>query len=419
MGRLEIGTARDGGFYLLFLAVFAQREKSLGKVIGCPGKGRWRRSVCPVALSKALLVQERLRFFRFFRYRGCGEEPGQYGEWSEMLRIGVCDDEDGARAYLAALVRGQCGNWEVTEYTSAEEYLSSGREHDLLFLDIELGAGTGVGSLYNAGEYRGQDWEEMTSTCATGTESQEERWNCATGAGSQEERWNCAAEAGSQEKRWNCAAGTGSQEGKPLCTAGPEHRMDGMALARRIREGEGKQPLIIFVTGYEEYVYDAFDVGAFHYLLKPIEERRFLEIFHRALQVVEGDYRSEKERKNCPEQNLEKAQGNTLMVHWGGVSRAVPIQSIRYLESRGHKVILHLEDREVEYYARIRDLEEALGEAFFRIHKGYLAGLSHVESYSRTEVVLTSGVRLPVSKYKYGDFVKVYLRFLQQGGTGK
>ena len=38
--------------------------------------------------------------------------------------------------------------------------------------------------------------------------------------------------------------------------------LDGMALARTIRErSSGTQPVMIFVTGYERYVFDAFDVG--------------------------------------------------------------------------------------------------------------------------------------------------------------
>ncbi|MCI9071793.1 MAG: response regulator transcription factor [Lachnospiraceae bacterium] len=49
----------------------------------------------------------------------------------------------------------------------------------------------------------------------------------------------------------------------------PEQGMDGMEMARQIRGMENvKQPVIIFVTGYEKYIYDAFDVGAFQYLLK-------------------------------------------------------------------------------------------------------------------------------------------------------
>ena len=60
---------------------------------------------------------------------------------------------------------------------------------------------------------------------------------------------------------------------------------DGMALARQIREGSSAaQPVIIFVTGYERYVFDAFDVGAFQYLLKPVNEEKFAQVFARAVE---------------------------------------------------------------------------------------------------------------------------------------
>jgi len=55
--------------------------------------------------------------------------------------------------------------------------------------------------------------------------------------------------------------------------------MDGMELARNIRAVDiGRQPIIVFVTGYEKYVYDAFDVGAFQYLVKPVDEKKFAAV---------------------------------------------------------------------------------------------------------------------------------------------
>ncbi|HBN57105.1 MAG TPA: DNA-binding response regulator, partial [Lachnospiraceae bacterium] len=58
----------------------------------------------------------------------------------------------------------------------------------------------------------------------------------------------------------------------------PGDDLDGMALARQIRERvSAAQPVIIFVTGYERYVFDAFDVGAFQYLLKPVDEEKFAQ----------------------------------------------------------------------------------------------------------------------------------------------
>ena len=60
-------------------------------------------------------------------------------------------------------------------------------------------------------------------------------------------------------------------------------------------------------------------------------------------------------------------------------------------------------------------MEAKLGNQFCRVHKGYLVNLAYVAGYSRTELTLTNGEKLLISKYKYQDFVKAYLRFLKQG----
>ena len=163
--------------------------------------------------------------------------------------------------------------------------------------------------------------------------------------------------------------------------AGDGPGMDGMELARRIRGMElERQPVIIFVTGYEKYVYDAFDVGAFQYLLKPIDEQRFAEVFGRAAaQII---FEAEQKKK-------------TLVIQYGSESRAVPLQDIYYIESRNHKVAPYLKDGELEYYKKIGRLEEELQGQFFRIHRGYLVNLAYVEGYDKTEATLTGGIRLP------------------------
>ncbi len=182
-----------------------------------------------------------------------------------------------------------------------------------------------------------------------------------------------------------------------LNAAGP----DGMALARQIREGgPAARPVIIFVTGYERYVFDAFDVGAFQYLLKPVDEEKFAQVFARAAAQIEAG-------RDTP--------ARTLTLQSAGVSRTVPLDSIYYIESSNHKVVLRLKDGEFSCYAKIRDLEAELGDQFFRVHKGYLVNLAYVEGYGKTEVTLTNGEKLLISKYKYQDFVKTYLRFLKRG----
>ncbi len=179
----------------------------------------------------------------------------------------------------------------------------------------------------------------------------------------------------------------------------PEPGMDGMGMARRIRGMEDiKQPIIVFVTGYEKYVYDAFDVGAFQYLLKPVDEQKFAEVFKRAVKQAVSD--AEQGKK-------------VLVVQYGSTGKTIPLNDIYYMESQNHKIAVHFKDGVLEYYAKIGDLEEELQGQFCRIHKGYLINLSYVDEYNKTEVTLTNGDKLLISKYKYEDFVKAYLRFMR------
>ena len=180
---------------------------------------------------------------------------------------------------------------------------------------------------------------------------------------------------------------------------GPGQDMDGMEMARQIRGMEDtKQPIIIFITGYEKYVYDAFDVGAFQYLLKPVDEQKFAEVFRRAAEQAAAY--TEQDKK-------------VLMIQYGGTGKTIPLRDIYYMESQNHKIAVHMKDGVLEYYAKMSDLEEELQGQFCRVHKGYLINLSYVDEYNKTEVTLTNGDKLLISKYKYEDFVKAYLHFMQ------
>ena len=63
---------------------------------------------------------------------------------TETIKIAVCDDEKNIRSYLVSLIKKQGRECNITEYNSAYEYLSDGKEHDIIFLDIEMG-GSGAG----------------------------------------------------------------------------------------------------------------------------------------------------------------------------------------------------------------------------------------------------------------------------------
>ena len=95
--------------------------------------------------------------------------------------------------------------------------------------------------------------------------------------------------------------------------------------------------------------------------------------------------------------------------------RNMSAEKICYIESNNRKVILCAGGEKTECYGKIGELEAMLGDGFFRIHKGYLVNLRCVKRYGRTEVSMENGEVLPVSKYKYRDFVRTYREYISGG----
>ncbi len=188
--------------------------------------------------------------------------------------------------------------------------------------------------------------------------------------------------------------------------------IDGMEVAKQIRAWKeereepvwGSLPLLIFVSGYSEYMPKAFSVNAFQYLLKPIDEKEFEEVFAQAVRECRYlEAKREVEPKRIP-------------IRSGKITRNVSVDDISYIESRNRKILIRMREEELESYGKIGEMEEELQKRFFRIHKGYLVNLKYVERYSRTEVQMKDGARLPISKYKYQDFVKAYLEYIAEDG---
>ena len=57
---------------------------------------------------------------------------------------------------------------------------------------------------------------------------------------------------------------------------------NGIDVAKAWRS-KGSDAVLIFITAVKEYVFEVFDVSAFHYLLKPIDQEKFVGVLKRAV----------------------------------------------------------------------------------------------------------------------------------------
>lgn len=177
--------------------------------------------------------------------------------------------------------------------------------------------------------------------------------------------------------------------------------MNGIDTAKALR-GMQEDTVLIFITGVKDYVFEAFDVAAFHYLLKPVEEKKFVEVFRRAKAEVEK----------------RKLQGQeTIFIKTRNRSFTIQKQDILYVENRGKKVEIHTGNEVMEMYASMNELEKQLGACFCRCHRGYLVNMAYIAEYENDSISLCNGEKIFMAKERYGGFVKTYMRYLKNGGT--
>lgn len=187
--------------------------------------------------------------------------------------------------------------------------------------------------------------------------------------------------------------------------------INGMETARKLRE-KGQEMILIFVTALEEYVFQAFDVGALHYLVKPIDEEKLSKVLKKAVEQIASEQRKIKQRESIgPEEKY-------VMIYHNGIHQKVLIDTIVYAEVFNRKVVIHRQDGNgkedaIEYYGKLSELEKAVGEDFFRPHRAYLVNLKYVEKYDASTIWLERGTVL-MAKQKFPEFVKRYMKYNQR-----
>lgn len=177
--------------------------------------------------------------------------------------------------------------------------------------------------------------------------------------------------------------------------------MDGMETAGKLRR-DNKDMVLIFVTAAEEYVFQAFDVGAFHYLVKPFSDEKFRAVVKRAVQTI-------------GEHSGKESDEKYMMIQSKGSHRKVFLRDIVYAEVYNRKVIIHTRTTDMEYYGRLQDLSDQAGEDFFRTHRAYLVHFKYVVKYNASCVTMENGTAL-IAKQNYRAFVKQYLKYNQRKG---
>lgn len=155
-------------------------------------------------------------------------------------------------------------------------------------------------------------------------------------------------------------------------------RMNGMETAAKIREFDD-HIIIVFVTGYADYVFDGYQVGALDYMIKPVNEENLRKLLIRI------------------RAKLEAEQTQTYIIKNIDGTWRFRLSEILYLYSDRRRVILVTKQGEYPFYAKLDEVETQLAAQFVRIHQRYLINPSNVDHIG-SESITIGNARLPCSR---------------------
>lgn len=182
-------------------------------------------------------------------------------------------------------------------------------------------------------------------------------------------------------------------------------KMSGMDAALAIRDFDRETP-ICFITSYDNYAYNAFQVEAMGYLVKPVKYTDFKRLMNRC--VVQVQFLRER----------ETAEERFLSIKVERSEQIISLQEIVYIEKRRNKCIFHLVEQDVTCYDTLANVYERLNpQQFYFTHQGYIVNFDHILEVAPDRVYVDGGAEIPVSRRYYQNLRELHINKIKRMGA--
>lgn len=179
--------------------------------------------------------------------------------------------------------------------------------------------------------------------------------------------------------------------------------LDGITTARYVRKTD-RSVLFIYISGYEQYLKELFEVEPFRFLSKPLQEKQFSRYFEDACQ------------------RIRETTDTYFHYTFNRELRKIAVKDIVYFESCNRIIYVFLENNTTEhFYGKLKDIEKELSNSrlyFFRIHQSYLVNYNYIKTMNFSEVTICYGDNEKKLKIS-GDRQKIIRQQLCELTSGK
>ena len=170
--------------------------------------------------------------------------------------------------------------------------------------------------------------------------------------------------------------------------------LDGISLGTRLA-GDLYETLLIYISGREERVFDAFQAKPFRFVRKS----RLPQEWPTVMDAVEEEFLRRQKRK--------------VVFYAGGSEIRLRPEEIVYVESFRKNQVLHMAEEEIRLSSNFAAvLEELSGRGFIQIHKSYAVNYRMIRSINKSEVVLDNGLHLPIGRSRLSQVEQEFHRLV-------
>jgi len=172
-----------------------------------------------------------------------------------------------------------------------------------------------------------------------------------------------------------------------------------------VLEAIDHKPYVIFTTAYDQYAIQAFDKNAVDYLLKPLDEERFVLAIKRATKRIDQDKNNVEDLIKSLQPAEDGAKYSThLFVQKSEKLFNLDVKDIMHLEASGDYTVLTTNADQYLSSSGIGKLEGKLNpEEFIRIHRSTIINLNYLKEIEKhfnggLIVKMQNGKSFPVSR---------------------
>ena len=172
--------------------------------------------------------------------------------------------------------------------------------------------------------------------------------------------------------------------------------LSGLDVARR--RHDGRLPLVVFVTAFQEFALPAFDAEAIDYLTKPLDPARFARALERVraqLALVPSSATPPRAEPRFQRELVARSRDRDVLL---------PVESIEYIEADDVYAAVHSQAGVHHIRLSLDMLETRLDPALFvRVHRSFIVQVDYVAAVRRAEhgkraLIMRSGAEVPVSR---------------------